>query len=409
MSVRRIANPFRPGAGHMPMYLAGRATEVKEFKKLLDQGVILENLILTGLRGTGKTVLLDTLKPIAMNAKWYWVGSDLSESASVSEDRIATRLLVDLAAISSSIDINVGTTTKLGFGAEQKTTSTKLDYGVLRLVFDQTPGLVSDKLKYVLELVWSFMNNSSTSGVVFAYDEAQNLSDRHAAKNEYPLSLLLDVFQSIQKKGIPFMLALSGLPTLFPNLVESRTFAERMFHVLTLDRLNEKDSRDAILKPIAESKCGLTLFNHEISNMFKYSGGYPYFIQFLGREAFDLAIPQHEKGRHITKIPFDAIMRKLDIDFYSGRWSKATDRQRALLSVIARLESRNGEFTVQQISERSKQLLPKPFSPSHANQILTKLIEAGLIYKNRHGKYAYAVPLLGDFVLRLERREGVPE
>ena len=62
-------------------------------------------------------------------------------------------------------------------------------------------------------------------GLVFAYDEAQNLSD-HAAKNEYPLSLLLDVFQSIQKKGIPFLLVLAGLPTLFPKLVEARTFSE---------------------------------------------------------------------------------------------------------------------------------------------------------------------------------------
>lgn len=72
---------------------------------------------------------------------------------------------------------------------------------------------------------------------------------------EYPLSLMLDVFQSIQKKDIPFMLVLVGLPTLFPKLVEARTFAERMFHVVFLDRLTGSDSRFAILKPIQDAKC----------------------------------------------------------------------------------------------------------------------------------------------------------
>ena len=77
--------------------------------------------------------------------------------------------------------------------------------------------------------------------MIFAYDEAQNLADS-PARDQYPLSLLLDVFQSIQRKNIPFMLALTGLPTLFPKLVEARTFAERMFRVVTLDRLDEDDS-----------------------------------------------------------------------------------------------------------------------------------------------------------------------
>ena len=80
------------------------------------------------------------------------------------------------------------------------------------------------------------------------------MSDK-SEKEEFPLSLMLDVFQSIQKKGIPFMLVLAGLPTLFPKLVEARTFAERMFRVIFLDGLDDAASRDAILKPIEQSKC----------------------------------------------------------------------------------------------------------------------------------------------------------
>ena len=83
-AARVVENPFRPGAGHMPPYLAGRENEKKEFARLLEQDVILENMVMSGLRGVGKTVLLETLKPLAMQQRCLWVGTDLSESTSVS-------------------------------------------------------------------------------------------------------------------------------------------------------------------------------------------------------------------------------------------------------------------------------------------------------------------------------------
>src|SRR6266567_537172 len=104
-TTRKFENPFRPGAGHMPPYLAGRQKESQEFEKLLEQTTILSNLILTGLRGVGKSVLLESLKPDAVKADWLWVGTDLSESTSISEENVATRLLTDLAVITSAITI----------------------------------------------------------------------------------------------------------------------------------------------------------------------------------------------------------------------------------------------------------------------------------------------------------------
>src|SRR6267154_1326767 len=92
-------NPFRAGAGHYPKYLAGRENEKHEFQRLLYQRTIVENLIISGLRGIGKTVLLETLKPIAIAAKWLWVGTDLSENASLTEENIVTRMLADLALV----------------------------------------------------------------------------------------------------------------------------------------------------------------------------------------------------------------------------------------------------------------------------------------------------------------------
>lgn len=394
-----FSNPFRPGAGHMPPYLAGRKPEIQEFSRLLDQGTILENMVLTGLRGVGKTVLLDTLRPLAIQEKWLWVGTDLSESASLSEDRIALRLLTDLSVVTSSLVMEVREQPGFGFDKKVERIPRKLSFANLADTYKQTPGLIADKLKGVLELAWrSIQREGGARGLVFAYDEAQNLAD-HAGKEEYPLSLLLDVFQSIQKKNIPFMLVLTGLPTLFRKLVEARTFSERMFRVVFLDRLGEEDSHEAIVVPIKAANCPVAFNEHSVRTVIDIAGGYPYFLQFICREVYDVFIQKRRAGEPAS-VPVDEIIRKLDSDFFAGRWGRATDRQRELLSVIARLDNSDKEFTVQEVVELSRQLSVKAFSSSHVNQMLNTLSDAGLVYKNRHGKYSFAVPLLGQFILR---------
>ena len=402
MAGPRIRNPFRPGAGHMPPYLAGRHHGTEEFERLLGQDVILENLVLTGLQGVGKTVLLDTFKPIAIQEGWIWVGTDLSESTSLTEERVALRLITDLAVITSSIAVATQPIKGMGFRSESRDVDVYLDYPFLVDLYEAIPGMVSDKLKGVLTFTWEQFRRQDCRGVIFAYDEAQNLSD-HSERGEYPLSLLLDVFQSIQKVDIPFMLALAGLPTLFPKLVEARKFAERMFHVIVLDRLNPRDSRDAILKPIESMESPIPLGKTVIQRMIEASGGYPYFLQFLGREAFDLMIQHMGRANKPVRrclVPFDQILRKLDNDFFAGRWARITDRQRDLLTVIAGLPHSDEAFSVQDVAERSKEVLDKPFSPSQVSQMFSKLTEAGLIYKNRHGRHSFAIPLLGDFIRR---------
>jgi hypothetical protein len=398
-----FANPYRPGAGHMPPYLAGREKEHEEFDRLLGQDTILENLVLTGLRGVGKTVLLDTFKPRAMQLGWSWAGADLSESVSVDEQNMAVRLLTDLAVVTTSVNVEVPAGPgPVGFAASPApaTRSLPLSFSVLWSVFEGTPGLVADKLKAALILAWRTLDSHGHGRVVFAYDEAQNLAD-HANKEQYPLSTLLDVFQSIQRQGVGFMLALTGLPTLFPKLVEARTFSERMFRVVTLGRLSDGESREAIQKPIDVAECPVRFDDTSVDTICTEAGGYPYFIQFICREVFDVAIQQALLGKDEASVPVDAIQRKLDTDFFAGRWAKATDRQRQLLWVIATLPHAEEEFTIQEVVSKGKTLLSKPFSSSHVNQILASLSEQGLVYKNRFGKYSLAVPLLGKFILRV--------
>jgi AAA ATPase domain len=395
-----FANPFRAGAGHMPPYLAGRTHEQDVFRKLLIQAVVTDNLIITGLRGVGKTVLLAELKPIALQNGWLWVGDDFSEQASLSEERIATKIITDLSVNMSQIFVKTQIEMPLGFTQQPKKQQRPIGFKDLEKEFLDAPGLVSDKLKHLLRVVGNMIAAAGIKGIVFAYDEAQLLSD-HTNKDEYPLSLLLDVFQSIQKSpgGLPFLLVLTGLPTLTQKLVSARTYSSRMFQQLFLDRLTHEDAAKAITVPIDDAKCPVRFTGETVRRIILMSGGYPYYIQFICREIYDLYLSLVGEGK-VPVVPEAAIMRKLDQHFYFNQWSAASDQQRIFMTIIAQLPSCEDEFAGQAITRISKDYLDKPYSTSGVNQYLSRLTEAGLIYKNRRGKYQFAVPLMSRFINR---------
>lgn len=393
-------NPFRPGAGQTPVYLAGREDEQKQFRALLAQNPVMQNCILTGLRGVGKTVLLETLKPIALSESWLWAGNDLTERSSLTEEDLLKRVIVDLSALLGPMLMYQQQSLPLGFAREAETHSRPLQFEDLWNICKETPGHADDKLKAVLVRVSQLLAGTKIKGIVFAYDEAQNLAD-HAADKQYPLSVLLDVFSWIQRQRLPcqFLLTLTGLPTLFPKLNAARTYTERMFHVLPLESLDLIAAHDAIVKPIEMKKSPLTFSEPVISQIIAESGGYPYFIQFICKEVFDAWILKIQQGE-APSVPAPEIMAKLDQDFFSSRWQNATTRQQDFMRVIATLPSSDGEFAVQEIVGASRQILRKGFSASHTNQMLSDLIDAGLIYKSRRGGYRFAVPLLSGFINR---------
>lgn len=400
-------NPFRPGAGQQPVYLAGRTSEQDAFGKMLRQSAVSQNLIVTGLRGVGKTVLLETLKPIAQGAGWIWTGNDLSESTSISEDRIARRLVVDLATLLAPLVTVTITKESIGFAGTPTQMERPLTFDDLWAAYERTSGLVIDKLQAVFANVSDMISGVNIRGIVFAYDEAQNLSD-HAGAKEYPLSLLLDLFSSLQRKYTHkcFLLVFTGLPTLFPKLNESRTYTERMFHVLQLERLSEMEAKKAVAEPLDITKSTLKFSEDTIDKIVHMSGGYPYFIQFIGKEVFDAWIGKITNGV-APSVPMQSILEKLDQDFFSPRWVRATDRQQQFMQVIASMPNGEDEFSVPEIVKSSRELLKTGFSPSHAVQILQALGERGLIYRNRRGSYCFAVPLLANFIKRQPWDTGV--
>lgn len=395
-------NPYRPGAAHPPPYLAGRETEQREFERLLQQAPILQNILLTGVRGIGKTVLMrEALRKSAVESGWLWVDSNISEAVSASENHLVQRILTDLNTYSADWPYASTERYPLGFTGTPESQTILFDYSTMMALYEQTPGLTSDKLKRVLLIAWELLkqNMPTKKGIIFAWDEAQHLTDRRA-NDQYPLGVLLDVFSSLQHQDAPFILVLAGLPTLFPNLVASRTYAERMFRVMTLANLNHDDSRNAIEKPLSkESKSIQKIFRALGDTIYDITKGYPYFIQFWCRELYDyitgVQLNMEGKDKNIVT----RITHKLDVDFFEARWSRLTDRQRDLLIIIANLDNSDDEFTVQEIVDRSKQTA-QAFSSSHVNQMLGTLFTKGIVFKTRHGKYVLSIPLFAQYIRR---------
>lgn len=409
MEPHLFLNPYRPSAGHMPPHLAGRKVEQEDFRRLLAQQVITENLILTGLRGVGKTVLLSHIKPLAAQSGWLWTGEDMTEQSSLSEDKIATRIITDLSAILSPIFVQTQLDMPLGFTAAPTARQRPVGYSDLENIYNLTPGLVSDKLKAVFRQVGNMISETRIKGIVFAYDEAQNMAD-HAAKDQFPLSLLLDVFQSVQRSpgGLPFMLVLTGLPTLFPKLIAARTYSERMFHTIFLDRLSDQDAREAVVVPMSNENCPVRFDEASIDSIVRISGGYPYFIQFICREAFDVLLSKYI-AKQDAIVPFSVLLKKLDDDFFSGRWAAVSDAQRNFLAVVSQVPNCEGEFSVSDIIRASGDVLDRPYSSSSVTQYLGRLAERGLVYRGSNGKYRFAVPLLSRFIRRqLESAANLP-
>lgn len=406
-----IENPYRPGAGHAPPYLAGREDELSHFRRLLRQNFATENILITGLRGMGKTVLLDQMRRIAEQEGWIWVGNDLSESSSLTEDRLATRILTD---ISEALARVLSAQARAASGGERATSKFQQTedagqgapyaFDALRNMYERAPGLPSDRLRSVLSRLTSLINHGQVRGILLSYDEAQCLCD-HAERNEFPMSMLVETISALQRQSgvAQCLLVLSGLPQVFDALTDTRTYTERMFNVMRLERLSREDTLDAILKPLQPLTPPLFVADDVLEKAVDLTVGYPYLIQFFGKELVDHLL---KNGGYLSadEFPSAAVIERLDAGLFSARWNKTTDKQREVLRLIATRRDREAsDFSSQEIAAASGG--EATMTNAQVNQMMQGLCERGLLYRTRHGRYAFTVPMSDMMILRRCRPE----
>ena len=401
-------NPYQPGVGTTPPYLAGREPQLRRFKRILeDYPEKRRNLRITGLRGVGKTVLLKELERIAKadtSRKWVVIRRDMvprmtgeldfvtamveylraaAEQVSL-RARVKQRIADTMKAISEiQLELAEGMTMTVGPGA--KHLRAQIPEDSLRAAFIELGQLAA----------------ATGHGVIFMFDEAHEVFDQ-PRRHDYPLSALLSAVVAAQDQDdppLPVMLVLCGLPSLALHLRDARSHAERLFRADELANLPivaEDDMSEAELALVRPIEGGpITYAPGTAEWVVRDVDGYPYFIQWYGEALWDAASDAGSSviDDDIYTASRRLIQRALDREFYEGRYEDARAGDQMTLRVAASL---GGErFT---ISDLNVTLTSRN---ANANaQSVKRLVDDNIVYRTKQGTYAYTAPLFGDFLRR---------
>jgi hypothetical protein len=402
-------NPYRPGVGKDPPYLADREAHLKRFGKYLAGfPENRRNLRVTGLRGVGKTVLLKEYRKLARESDWVVIRRDfakrfLDEAAfavAIAEDMQKAveelskteklrRLATDALDAIGGITVDVG-----GITAQ------------MRIPGIERQRILEDRMRDALLKV-GMLAAKSERGVAFLCDEAHVVYDRDK-EGHYPLSALLASFvecQDYDDVDLPVMLVVCGLPPLVTNLQAARSHSERLFKAEEIENLDLGDANGepsvaavALTKPSEETP--ISFDPGTAQRVAQDVSGYPYFIQWYGEALWDAAEESGvlEVNDLLYEAAKEAIQDGLDVEFFEGRYNETRRNEQGTLRVAASLGEES--FRTADILEQY------PASKKSGIQMsLNRLIGDNLIYRIRYGEYRYTAPLFGDFLRRKHPRQ----
>jgi hypothetical protein len=385
--------------GLEPTYLADRAPQLARFQRYLAGFPGLpRNVRVTGLRGVGKTVLLQRYGRLAEEAGWIVVGRECNEH--LQQEAIFGQALVEdcRRAVEQS-------SRALAFKQRSQQVAQKaLDLlgsftislaGVTVAVQPNArPGrvpLLEEQLFTSLRLACESASAAHRPGVLFCWDEAHLLRDS-GNHRQFPLGLFLAAFARAQREGLPVMLVLCGLPTLTDNLARAKSYSERMFQAEELGQLRPPEDLLAFTKPLELSG---RKFDAEMARaVLQVTGGYAFHIQFVGALLWDAVV----WPLRITKADLDqrrpTILEALDQAFFEARLARTSSTERSVLRAMAASGESAQIHDVLKLSRLPNQT---------AQQLIARLRDKGLIYRPQRGRLTFTVPLFGDYLRRASR------
>ena len=388
MWVNEVTNPYSPGAGTRPYELTGRSDQVTAMDVTLQRLLLGRNgrsQLLTGLRGVGKTVLLDEFSRKA-NQLGY-----LHEHIEVSEDG---KLPLRLAAALRRILLKLDTRKRVGEAAVRalgmiKAFSLALPDGTSLNIDVPAVGGLTDSGDLAGDLAGLFeelgkLARAHDTGVLITIDEMHYIPIR-------TLEPLIIGLHRANQLGLPITVAGAGLPSLPAVAGEAKSYAERLFTFPTIDSLGEHDAAEAVVAPAAAE--GVDWASDAVALLFELSRGYPYFIQEFGRQAWNAA---DEDSNLITRDDVERSVRvaidELDSGFFQVRAGKTTDQERAYLRTMAELGS--GIVLSAEVAKRMRK------RTTQLGPVRDSLLKKALCYSPRHNELAFTVPMFDEFMKR---------
>lgn len=388
-----MKNPYRPGVGLKPTYLAGREREQRRFVTTLEAAPeIPANVRVTGLRGVGKSVLLTRFEELA-SEKSEWATLLVELQPKHNSDSGFLELMGDqLDELRGQLSIAKKFRAKIGKAVDAGRSMVKAEFEGITWSFDgQVAGDAAELGEAILAAVEAALS-VGRNGLAILLDEAQVLSDARQANGDHPLSTLLSAVSTLQKKEVPVALVLCGLPTLTVNLLAARTYSERMFKGEEVGALTSEAARDALVKPLEDTP---RTADHElVERVLAEVEGYPYFIQLWGAEIWDACTYAGEDrlSLKLLKAAEEDIYRRLDLDFYEPRVASLTPAEQDVL--VDSSKCSYPPIIVSELGGKSAK------SPGNVNVLLGRLVSANVLYRIRQGQYQYTAPGFYEYLRR---------
>ncbi len=381
-------NPFAPGAGTRPPELAGRDEIIRNADVALARvkdGRPARGQFLLGLRGVGKTVLLNHLARIAEASGYHAISLEAPEERALAE-LLVPPLRQELFAL-GRVD-RVKELARRGLAVLKSFAKTfKVRYGEVEVEVDAEPGTADSgdleaDLPQLLLVVGRAAKEAGSAIAVFL-DEVQYLSSTD-------LAALIVSAHKLAQKDLPFLLFGAGLPQLASLAGEAKSYSERLFEFPAVDRLDAHSALSAIEAPIRRE--GAEITRAALDRIVEQTRGYPYFLQEWGKHAWDAAPASPIDVRDVDRASASTL-RALDESFFRVRLERLRPRELDYVRAMAELGS--GPYRSGDIARMLKMKNAAAAGPHR-----DALIKKGMIYSPRHGDNDFTVPMFDDFMRR---------
>ena len=386
-----VRNPYAPGAGQRPPELAGRDREISQFEVVLERVARARperSMVLTGLRGVGKTVLLNTFRSMALQRLWGTGKLEARPDQSIRRPvaaalHMAVRELAPRHRAPDRIDAFLGVlkaftlrdpkapkgmSVTAQFGIDVPAARGRADSGDLEVDLTE---LFTDAASVAADL---------GVGIALFVDEMQDVPASD-------VSALCAACHELSQVGGPLIVVGAGLPHLPSVLSASKSYSERLFRYARIDRLDREAADQALIAPAERED---VIFKQEaLDALYEAADGYPYFVQAYGKVTWDVAAASPVTAADVAVAAPEA-EGELAVGFFGSRYERATPAEREYMRAMAAI----GDEPVP-TSNVADELGRKPSSLSPARD---GLIKKGLIYSSERGLIAFTVPHFGKFL-----------
>jgi len=387
-------NPYAPGAGTKPPALVGRDTQIEAFDVLLERlenGYVEQSMIVTGLRGVGKTVLLDVFREKAESRDWATVEWEVEKNTAFAPKMAAhvRRALLQIAPKAKWTNrvlraASVLKSFTVTFNPDGAMTA-GLDIDALAGIGDS--GALPEDLSDLFVAVGEAAQDQGV-GVVLLIDEIQFLRPPD-------LEALIVALHKCTRRALPITLVGAGLPQI-PRLAgEAKSYSERLFRFPQIGELGARDARDALVLPAHD--LGVELESQAVDLIVDCTQGYPYFLQEYGRIVWDEASASPVTLEDVTSV-LPLVEAGLDESFFRVRADRTTELELRYLYAMAELGPKP-----QRASDVARRIQR---TVEQAGPIRSRLIDKGLLYTPGHGYAAFTFPQFDRYMLRCHAELG---